>query len=163
MRLALGKLKTFLYALLACLVLIGSFVFFRAANVSHLSAWKGERTFFLDSASSQALVKAKLSLLDIFRVKGESVQIPIGEFDGGRYANKENIDGQVRDKIARVIADTYGAYPVLKESVCGVDSYYFCANELPMGIDIDGKKVNLHVAVTDEFVTIGTPIIFGGF
>ena len=125
MRLALGKLKTFIGLLAACIVFLACILFFRATNVSHLSAWKGKRTFFLDSASSQAISKTELSLLDVFRVKGESVQISLKEFDGGRYADKLNIDGQVRDEIAREIADTYGALPVLKESACGIDSYYF--------------------------------------
>ena len=30
-------------------------------------------------------------------------------------------------------------------------------------IELNGKKVNLHVAVAEDYVAIGTPIIFGGF
>jgi hypothetical protein len=91
------------------------------------------------------------------------VQISFKEYNGGRYANKKNIEGQVRDEIAQKIAQEYGAYSLFKESVCGIDSYYFYSSELPFGIQLSGKRVNLHVAITDEYVVIGTPIIFGGF
>ena len=163
MRLALGKLKTFVYLLIASVLFLGCVVCFRAANVSRFSVWEGRRTFFLDSASSQSLIKTELSIFDVFRIKGESVQISIEEYDGGKYANKKNIDGQVRDEIAQAIAEEYGAYPLFKESVCGIDSYYFYSLELPFGIELNGKKVNLHVAVAEDYVAIGTPIIFGGF
>lgn len=163
MRIFLGRMQAFVYTILATAICLGCFWLIRMGNVSRLSALEGERTFFLDSASSQALIKTELSALDVFRIKGESVRFSLTEFDGGRYADKMNIDGQVRDEIAMSIAKQYNAAAVYKESACGIDGYYFYSTELPYKLSVNGKAVNLHVAVGKDSVAVGTPIIFGGF
>jgi hypothetical protein len=42
-------------------------------------------------------------------------------------------------------------------------SYYAFSPNLPNGTQVQGKKINLHIAVSAERCTVGTPIIFGGF
>jgi hypothetical protein len=116
---------------------------------------EGERTYFLDSASSQGLQKTNLSLLDIARVKGECVTTTISNYAGGRYLMKE--------EIAQEIISKYGAEALFFEEVNGIYSCYAYTDKWADGIYINGQKVNLHVAVGEECFTIGTPIIFGGF
>lgn len=130
---------------LVCLFALG----FYAANVSKLGEIAGERTFYLDSPSSQGVRKGSLSLLDIFRVEGESV----------RFARTEETEEEI---VAR-IRDTYGAKLLFSESACGVTSYYCYVKSWQNGIDIEGVTVNLHIAVSKTACAVGTPIIFDGF
>ncbi len=132
---------------LAIVCVIGLGIF--AADVSKLSDLGGERVFYLDSPSSQGLRKEELSLLDIFRVEGESV----------RFARTEESE---TDLVARVL-DTYGAETLFTETVCGVTSYYCYTDEWKNALDLGGIAVNLHIAVSDSVCVVGTPIIFDGF
>ena len=127
----------------------------RAVNVSKFSAIEGERTFFLDSASSQALIKTELALSDLGRVKGECVSFSIHTYEGGRYALSE--------EIAVEIAARYGAEIQCIEECAGVTSYYAYTARWQEYMLVDGKPVNLHIAVSKEECVVGTPIIFGGF
>ncbi len=115
----------------------------RAGNVSRLGAIAGEHTYYLDSASSQALVKTRLSFSDIFRVRGESVVAERGE--------------------AESIAERFGAALVATEYAGDAVSYYYTVDAWGGGVLIDGKRVNLHIAVGENRVVVGTPVIFGGF
>ncbi len=120
----------------------------KAANVSRLSAFSGERTFYLHSASSQALVKNSLSFSDIFRVRGESVTFTLPKAE--------------KDFVQELLSD-YGAELMDIESACGVTSYYAFVPTWSEGVQIEGKRVNLHIAIEGERCAVGTPIIFGGF
>lgn len=40
---------------------------------------------------------------------------------------------------------------------------YYCEADLPYSVELYGKQVNLHICVKQSGVTIGTPIIFGGY
>ena len=127
----------------------------KAANVSKLSDLSGARTFFLDSADSQALMKAELSLSDLGRVKGECVRFSVNSYAGGRYA--------ASDDIAASIAARYGAEILVVEECAGVISYYAYVKSWGERISVGGKPVNLHIAISKEECVVGTPIIFGGF
>ena len=66
----------FLFALaVAATVCLGIYVM----NACKLREIKGERVFYLDSDSSQALRKTELSLKDYARITGESVRFARGE------------------------------------------------------------------------------------
>ena len=133
-----------LLALTACLFACW---FFRATNTVQLSSISGERVFYLSSASSNARVKNNLSLLDVFRVKGESVRVT-------------GVDGE---SVARDVLKRYDASVYFSESVAGVRSYYCYSPRLKGGIVVNGVKVNLHVAVDGDACVVGSPVIFGGF
>ena len=122
---------------------------FYAANLGKLGELSGERVFYLDSASSQGLRKEELSLLDIFRVEGECVR-----FD--RMTEEEE------DLVLR-IQELYDAETLFTEEVDGVTSYYCFVDGWENAIELSGLKVNLHIAVSKEVCTVGTPIIFDGF
>ena len=56
-----------------------------------------------------------------------------------------------------------GATVVFTETVCGVTSYYATA-DLPFALEVNGKTVNLQVAVREDgSVKVGSPIIFGAY
>ena len=141
----------FLSVLVALLFCIGV----RYANVSKLSALKGERAYYLDSASSQGLQKSTLSVRELFRVRGESVIVDIHEFEGGMYATNE--------ELARAIAEQYGAKLHTIEEACGVISYYGYTPRWQEGVFVQGVFTNLHIAIGKNSCAVGTPIIFGGF
>ena len=44
-----------------------------------------------------------------------------------------------------------------------IENYYFFSKKLPKCEVINGKKVNLHVAVSKDKVTMGSPIIYYGY
>jgi len=53
---------------------------------------------------------------------------------------------------------------VLKqEVVCGSNLYYGYVCGLTNSTFIDAKKVNIQIAVNDNFITIGSPIILGSY
>ncbi len=123
----------------------------KAANVSRLSFLSGERAYYLDSASSQSLIKTKLTAWDLFRVKGESVCFTIKEEKGEKEA------------FARSLVKRYGGEILFIEEIGGAVSYYAYIPKWGQGIALYGKQVNLHIAVSEENCKVGTPIIFGGF
>lgn len=149
MRLFSWKFKNFVSGLsaLALAVAIGLGVY--VTNACKLRAIDGERVFYLDSASSQGLRKEELSLRDFSRITGESVRFARGE--------------ETAESLALRIAQQYNAEVLFTEEAGGVISYYCYTSEWEEGILVNGRLVNLHVAVSEIQCAVGTPIIFDGF
>ena len=133
-------LKLFFCLVVSVFALIG----FRVLCVSKLSNYAGERVFYLYTPSSQATIKSKLSLTDCFFVQGESVQFSLNGESGKKRAEEIMQDLQ---------AETAG----------GTQSFYAYSKKLGKSVVINGKKINLHIAVAEDSAVVGTPIIFGGF
>ena len=55
-----------------------------------------------------------------------------------------------------------GGEIIFSESAAGITNYY-CSANLPYSVAIDGAVINLHIAVCENSVKVGTPIIFGGY
>ena len=144
------RIKHFVITFLAVvLVLICGFGVL-AMNTVKLNKHRGDRVFYLYSASSQGTRTEELSFKNFFQVKGESVTFCLDE----KKSAKET---------AREIAETYNAKICFIEEACGVTSYYCYTTKWSNETNIGGVKVNLHVAVSAETVSIGTPIIFDGY
>ncbi len=120
----------------------------KIANTVKLSKTDGGRTYFLHSASSQALKKNTLNLQEIALKEGESVY----------FLTEEKADA-LRDTLIK----DYRAVLVKEERCLDVVSYYCYAAEFGKGLLIDGKRINLHIAVGQGRCAVGTPILFGGF
>ena len=133
------------FAVLVCLA-IGSGFFIR--NALALRELEGERTFYLHSVSSQGLIKTGLGVLDLPYRTGESVQ----------YALTAGAESE-----AERVLTIYDAELLWTEEACGVKCYYALSPRLGAGVWIDGRLVNLHIAVCEDRCAVGTPIIFGGF
>ncbi len=114
---------------------------------SALNDLEGERTFYLHSQSSWASQKSVLELLDIPFVTGESVELV------------------ERGGVLESVLKTYGAAVQFVEEVDGVTSYYCYSPFFARKVFLQGRAVNLHIAVreSDGAAVVGTPIIFGGF
>ena len=149
------RLKNFICVALALIFSLLIAVSIKTANVFRLSALEGERTFFLGSASSQALIKTELILSDLSKVKGECVSFALETYEGGRYL--------LSDDIASAIAEEFDAKILIKEEVADVTSYYCYTPRWGDEILLAGQPINLHVAVSKTQCAVGTPIIFGGF
>ena len=147
-------LQNFIKLSLALIFALGAFFCVKAAHISKLSFLPGERAYYLDSASSQSLIKTKLTAWDLFRVKGESVSFTITEETGEREAKED---------FARALVSRYGGKILFTEEVCGIVSYYAYIPTWGQGITLYGKQVNLHIAVSESQCKVGTPIIFVGF
>ena len=135
--------KRFFATLCACLIALVTMGALRVQTLFPLSALAGERTYYLDCASSQAVIKKELSLRDIFRVKGQSVKL-------------------AETVTAEEIATRYRATLVDTERVGETVCYYYHI-EGKTGVRVNGQTVNLHIAVTDTQTVVGAPFIFGSF
>ncbi len=138
----------------ACIVFAAACLALRAENASKLAPYAavGERTFYLDSASSQGLIKTKLSFMDIKRVRGESVSM-----------KKEWKNEAEKQAFVEEIFQRYQAEIVLVERCAGTVSYYGYSPEILQTERVAGRTVNLHVAVADSRAGVGIPLIYGGF
>lgn len=143
-----NRLRAFVALLVAVSVSLLFGFATRARRVSKFADISGERVFYLYSASSQAKCVSSLSVLDMFCVKGESVAF-VSETDG--------------ETVVRELISRYGAEIVLREEAGGVISYYAYTPAWGERVCVNGKAVNLHIAVRENACAVGSPIIFGGF
>jgi len=142
------RLKRFFCQVLAVLLVALGLIAVRCVHATRLNAVEGERAYYLQSPSSNALVTASLDFADIFLVKGESVRF---SFQG---------DGAT---VAKELIKSYRAQVLFEEEACGTHSYYCYAPTLGEGVRVNGVIVNLHIALRDGACAVGTPLIFGGF
>ena len=140
--------KNFVLTALALAVCLGFACGIYLKSVVRLEDLEGERVFYLDSASSQGLLKDKVSLSDFPRLRGESVRLT-------KQGDEE--------EMVRFVVGKYNAEVLFLEKVEGVTSYYCYTDEWADYVLIEGKRVNLHVAVSPSQCVVGAPIIFGGF
>ena len=105
-------------------------------------------TFYLGNTSKNCRVvtadgqSAQLTRLTLKDVCGESATY--SSFDWQSYLN------EIGGKVLFV--------EELDDSV-----NYYCEANLPYSVKLYDKEVNLHICVKDSGITIGTPIIFGGY
>lgn len=141
------RLKNFIRMLTALVLAVGVLFALRLGQVSRFSAIDGKRTFYLYSASSQAVIKQKITPLELFFVKGECVTLT--------YTDQE--------QTLQEILALYKAEILFEEKAGGTHSYYCNAKSWLQGTRINGVVVNLHIAFSEEACAVGSPLIFGGF
>lgn len=98
------------------------------------------------TSSSSPIVQTASPFLDKLRMggaAGESVR-----YEGDR---------------AEELAASFRARLVFSEEQGGVKNYYLFSPFLGEGVELCGKRVNLHIAVRENRTAAGTPLIFGGF
>ena len=141
------RLKNFITTVFALILSIFLLFILTMGGRNRLSLLDGKRTFYLYSASSQAIIKEEITPLELLWVKGESVRFS--------YTDKE--------QSLREILRLYRAEVVFEEAVGGVHSYYCRTQEWGQTTKINGVFVNLHIAFREGVCVAGTPLIFGGF
>lgn len=146
------RIQQWFLCLVATLALCLFCALTKGVYVSKFADVDGKRSFYVNSASSQAIVKSALCVKDVCRVKGESVS----------FINEERIG---TEELAKRFMEKYRATLVEKEDCADVVCYYAYTGEWKEYVLVAGKAVNLHIAVSKdgERVTLGYPIIFGGF
>lgn len=82
--------------------------------------------------------------------------------------NIKNVTGQSitllnDDTTANKIIERYGFRQVFVEKGDGFCSRYYYSNRIKTYVYIKGKKINLQINERGEYLTMGYPIIFGGF
>ena len=109
-----------------------------------------EGEYYLYSPSSRAKIVEKLSLQDLPWYTGEKRVFRFQtQEEAGRYALK-----LLSERRAQVI---------FEETVAGVYSIYAYVRGGGVGVALRGAPVNLHLALFENCVQVGTPIIFGGY
>ena len=141
------RLKNFITVVFALILSLFLLFALTMGRGSRFSALDGKRTFYLYSASSQAVVKEEISPLDLLWVKGECVTLA--------YTDKE--------QTLQEILQLYHAVILFEEEVSGTHSYYCKTQSWGDGTRINGEVVNLHIAFNKEECAVGAPLIFGGF
>lgn len=149
------RFKGFLRVCISVVLALACCLCVKLAHFSRFADIHGERVYFLDRTSSQGLQTSSLSFWDITRVKGECVCTTISDYVGGRYLTRE--------EIVKEIVQNYNAELLFCEEVNGIISYYAYTRDWSDGIYLYGRKVNLHVAIGEENLAVGAPIIFGGY
>lgn len=109
----------------------------------------GERyTFYVGNTSKNCRVvscaasEAGLTRLTLKEVCGESATfstLNIDEF-------LKSVNGEI----------------IFEEEMSDSQNYY-CTADLPYSINIKNATINLHICVREDSVTVGSPIIFGGY
>jgi hypothetical protein len=105
--------------------------------------------YYLDSAILQGLRKEELTLLDFARIEGESV----------RFA----LNGENEQALVERVTGMYNAKVLFVEESSGERSYYCYTSAWNNALQLQGERVNLHIAVREESCVVGTPIVFDGF
>lgn len=104
-------------------------------------------TFYVGSSSSDCKVltvesNAAIVLLTLKDVCGEATtfsSLDVNEF-------LQSVNGEV-----------------LFEEKLSDSVNYYCSADLPYSIQLYGQTVNLHICIKESGVTVGSPIIFGGY
>lgn len=134
-------------ATLVCVAVVGTLVW--ASNLCKLKDIEGKRAFYLYSASSQAKIVENLRFEHLFSIKGESVRFAVTKYE--------------RETVAENVLKKYGAQLVFVEQTGETVCYYGITPRFGQGVLVNGKSVNVHVAVSQTECIVGYPIIFGGF
>ena len=103
-------------------------------------------TFYLGKSSSAQAVFSETPSLD---------KLLLSEVQGESAVYSGNVYEQLKTR--------YRAKLLFTEEAAGVINYYLFSPLLGSGVELGGKIVNLHVAVSAEQTAAGTPVIFGGF
>ena len=143
----LMRLKNFISTTLALLLTLTLLVCAQGLRVCRFWDIAGKRCFYLQSKSSQAVIKDRLRFADLFFVKGESVEFAC--------------EGE--EESLQKLLDIYQAKIMFLEETDGVRSYYCATAKWSDGVYLEGEFVNLHLAFRDSRCVVGAPLIFGGF
>lgn len=118
-------------------------VLFAVCRSPVLEEGKSHTFYYAENSSAPLTFSAPLAALLSGEVKGESVT-----YSGDRYQE---------------FVQKYAARLLFEERLDGVVSYYLYSPRLVGFVRLNGKRVNLQIAVGSEQTVVGTPLIFGGW
>ena len=123
-------------ACLLCLVVLSSFIL---AN----KLFEKDIVYSVNGKSSGEFIKGEISLDKIFLIDGASIKT-----DSYNIEEKLNL---LNAKMVHCFTDGE------------VENYYFFSEKVHNFEIIDGKKVNIHIAVKQGEVVVGSPVIYYGY
>ena len=129
-------LKSALSIILLCLLTLVILPINRVSDTALIS--------FSGKSSGEFLYKKSIPLCNFFDIKGVTYTF---------------FDDQALDFLEKLQDKT----PVHFFSDGETNNYYFYIDTLPKSEIISGKKVNLHLAITGNKLTVGSPIIYYGY
>ena len=121
---------------LLCLVVLSSFIVTNKISAEEI-------VYSLNGKSSGEFIKEEISLDKIFLIDGVSIKI-----NGCDIEEKLNF---LNAKMAHYFTDGE------------VENYYFFSEKVHNFEIINGKKVNIHLAVKEGEIVVGSPIIYYGY
>ena len=140
-------MRKFLFTIKAglCVVLMLGALLFVYARRNAPVFERGEHYELYTGTSSEDIVLASSPFEKLFLtgIKGESVR-----YQGNR---------------AEELIKRFHAAVLFIQEAAGVTNYYCYSPVLMRSVQLNGEKVNLHIAVRGSKTAAGTPIIFGGF
>lgn len=139
--------KTFFAVLLSIILFL-----FVAILTTTAFPFEGQKEYYLSSASSQSLIKSEISLTDLLLLRGESVRFTV------EYETEKAKQTYLNDILTK-----YKAKVLKVENYEDGISYYCYSAKLKRGVNLDGVTINLHVVIKEDGITLGTPLIFGGY
>lgn len=146
-----ATLKRGMFSLIGALALAITFLFALFTKDDFLLAGKSfESSYYLYSSSTCAVQTPFVTLWELPFVEGESFCL---QFENGAKAKE----------YAVALAKNKGAELQRVEFVSGVESYYYFLANGGECVRVAGLPVNLHIAVRGSSVSVGAPIIFGGY
>lgn len=80
-------------------------------------------------------------------------------FSGDGVSKSFNVNYDYQNEIIL----KYGAKLVKTDATGGVINLYFYSYKLPKSVYIASEKINVHVAISNEKLTVGYPIIYSGY
>lgn len=137
----LKRIMTFMI-ILAVLV-----CFYLFNNPPIFNSYAQDFEVYLSDGSSNAQIVSvnRWEYVFLSGIKGESIKLEKERFDLEKF---------IYDSRAQI---------VMEEDLIGVKNIYAFSNNIKYVKTIRGIKVNIHIAISPEQVTIGSPIIFGSF
>lgn len=134
---------------LSLVAIFSALIIFGIASLPQRICFSGGENyeFYCGTSSSDCKIiradkYAKLTRIFLSDVCGEGTQFEQLDIDGFLAS----VDGKI----------------IFSESAAGITNYY-CSANLPYSVVIDGAEINLHIAVCENSVKVGSPIIFGGY
>lgn len=141
-------MRRFLHSLFGILTILAAFctVLFFVALYASPAFPRGEKYTFYQGTSSSPMAETEFPLLTKLRLNGAKGESTVYEGDCYSFLKEE-----------------FQAVLLWEEEAANVKNFYLYSARLPGGVEINGRLVNLHIAVREESTVVGTPLIFGGY
>ena len=97
------------------------------------------------SSAENLLTVSQAEFLAVYKVCGESVTLSIDDISESELIEKLH------------------AIKVFENEINGEKHTYYFSYKIKYGVTLNGRTVNLHIALNGDKIKIGTPIIYGSF
>ena len=143
-------MKNFWMLFLAILFTLGSVITIHYMEKDILFKGATSYTFYTKAASSQA------NILSVSAKDAKKIKYSLSNLTG-ESAEYQNT-GEAFEQIKK-----YNASFKFMEDCGDIQNYYFYSPKLYAAVSLSGIHITLHVAIKSNNISMGSPLIFGGF